>query len=417
MRRLARLFGTVAIVAAGPILGCPKRSRDETSHVAPDPAVASASASASASPAKPAPNADPFASSAEPVVFAHGDDVAWIFVDADGRSGHTTDGGAHWTWLDPPKTLDSFTFSVARNDGSGWMTAYDATSTTIFRCDDAAWTNVTPKLPATPPGAWYQTVAAWDRDVAYVAHTDEASPTKTPFFSTHDGGKTWSEDDVTTTVYVRDVRFFPLDRDRAWAMGEIDHGMSSMPGLLWLTDDGGTIGWKTVVPPPPNAGALLFLDPTRVFLLASETTTSPPNLWRTEDEGRSWNQIFDASHEIERLPELHGDDAVLVGKRFEITRDGGRTWTKGSTRPEGAIGQFGRVLWHVDGGHFEDSGCLSWARRKDEEPLLAGEVTSIVMGSESTGWMVVHSKAGTWRVVGTHDGGDTFRSFAPPKGK
>jgi photosystem II stability/assembly factor-like uncharacterized protein len=417
MRRRAKLFGTLAVVVLTPLLGCPKKSRDETSHVAPDPVVASASASTSASPIQPAPNADPFPSSAEPVVFAHGDDVAWIFVDTDGRSGHTTDGGAHWTWLDPPKKLDSFTFTLARTDGSGWMTAYGETGTAIFRCDGAAWTNVTPTPAAKPPGAWYQTVAPFDRDVAYVVRTDEASPTKTAFFSTHDGGKTWSEDDVTTTVYVRDVRFFPLDRDRAWAMGEIDHGMSSMPGLLWLTDDGGIIGWKTFMPPPPNAGTLLFLDHTRGFLLASEGTTSPPNLWRTDDEGKSWKQIFDASQEIERLPEFHGDDAVLVAKQFEITRDGGRTWTKGSTRPEGAIGQFGRVLWRVDGGHFEDSGGSSWARRKDEEPLLAGEVTSIAMGSESTGWMVVQTKAGTWRVVGTRDGGKTFRAFAPPRGK
>ena len=155
------------------------------------------------------------------------------------------------------------------------------------------------------------------------------------------------------------------------------------------------------------------MDHARGFLLASTTTTTPPNLWRTDDEGRSWTKIFDEAEEIEAMPIFDGDAAVLVAKRFQSTSDGGRTWHKGSPRPEGAIGQYGGALWHVKDEHFEYSTGTAWKARVEPQELLVGEVTSIVVASKRTGWVVVQTNAGTWRVVGTHDGGETWTAFTP----
>ena len=407
MRRFGCLFGIALI------LGCPKKSRDETSHVAPDPVLPPASASVTVT--KPPPPADPFTATIEPRVAAHGDDVAW--VDLDSRIGHTLDGGAHWDWLPTPRKFSFDPFTIAPGDGSAWVTLNDETAkkTTILRCDGTTWTDVTPKLPSMPTGDWLGAVYPWDRDVAFLARSDESTPTKLTLLSTRDGGKTWKRDDVATFAYVRDARFYPLDRDRVWVMGEIDHGMSSMPGQLWLTDDGGTTGWKVVTAPPPNAGDLGFLDHARGFLLASETTTSPPNLWRTEDEGLSWKKIFSETDAIENMPVFQGDHAVLVADRFQITSDGGKTWRMGSFRPEGPVGQYGSVLWHVKDAHFETSDGTTWKTRSAREALLEGEVWSIVVATEKTGWMVVGTKDGKWRIVGTHDGGATFNAYGPPR--
>ena len=401
-----------AVTIALLVVGCRGASKRDPPSVAPDPVVASSSA-----PAKPIVAAAPFHSSQTPVVLARGDDVAWIHLGDLGLVGHTIDGGAHWTWARLPPSGTS-ALSLARGDGSAWVTQWaEGKATTLLRCDGEKLTDVTPKTSLGGTGASaLARVQPFDRDVAFVHRSDATDPEHTTIFVTHDGGKTWTTDRVSTFSPIVDVRIFALDRDHAWALVELEHGMSSMPGLLYLTDDGGK-GWMTVVPPPPNAGELSFLDDRRGFLLASTTTTSPPNLWRTEDRGLSWKKVLDESDEVSGMPIFDGDDAIVVAKELHVTTDGGAHWRKGSARPDGAIGQLGGVVWRVgDDGRFAFGAGDAWTKRP-ADPLLVGDVESISVTSKTTGWIVLRVDQETWRVVATHDAGLHWTSFAPPEKK
>jgi hypothetical protein len=211
------------------------------------------------------------------------------------------------------------------------------------------------------------------------------------------------------------ARFHSLDRDRVWAMIELDHGMSSMPGLLYFTDDGAKRGWMTVVPPPPNAGELSFLDDKHGFLLATTTTTSLPSLWRTEDGGLSWNSIFDEDAEITAMPVFDGDDAVIVAKEFQSTSDRGKTWRKGVALPEGGIlGQHGHDVLRVADGSIAGSHAGGAFGTPQASALLVGDPVSIAVPTYATAWVVSSLPKSTFRIAVTHDGARHWTSFAPP---
>lgn len=148
-----------------------------------------------------------------------------------------------------------------------------------------------------------------------------------------DGGMTWQ---LLETAELSGSYTF-IDRD---------HGYSFCPGFcedaLRFTDDGG-VTWELRA--LPDGGSVVqFLDPVTGWAIATGSLADgsccgPPHLWRTDDGGRSWQDIGEmppTNHAVHFADRLHGwaiafDEypAPTIGEwqsDIVATRDGGRTW-------------------------------------------------------------------------------------------
>ena len=201
-------------------------------------------------------------------------------------------------------------------------------------------------------------------------------------------GCPWEHGEVSQAGSIQNVSLSFSDQDTGWLMLIPDHGMSTMPGMLYDTRDGGAYGvddWRLVnrtgdwpnaednrasiefaAPHPclPCGGAVVWRDPTNGWLRGHFETTSPYFLFRTGDAGRNWQvQTLPppagspaGRMEPDRLPQFFPGDGLtgILGAEFHpddvdatnhykviyATHDGGVNWRPTTPVKDGSAWNF-----------------------------------------------------------------------------
>jgi photosystem II stability/assembly factor-like uncharacterized protein/tetratricopeptide (TPR) repeat protein len=249
---------------------------------------------------------------------------------------------------------------------NGWTQSANA----IFRTSDGgkSWRRVLAASREEQLASFF-----YNSQTAWVAAVFGESSNVTTLRTT-DGGNSWIHADLCQ-VYVNAIQYcflsFP-DTDKGWLMIIPDHGMNSMPGVLYRTDNGGR-NWQLVNSTRGNdddwdpqgtqpgfadrhpylvcGGSIAFQNASNGWLLGSITTTTPAFLFATRDAGQTWQAkkfplpplLHNGQIEPEALPRFFPMDGNngIVGAFFcptnnndstnfctviYNTHDGGLTW-------------------------------------------------------------------------------------------
>lgn len=244
------------------------------------------------------------------------------------------------------------------DETTGWALGFGS----VFRTVDGGrrWVDVTPKEGRGAVGGAYRGMAGefLDADTAWIAVIRDEEPRLT-VLRTGDGGRTWHgvqvEKSARGHIYSASLHF--IDRQHGWLMIEPEHGMSSCPGELFVTRDGGSDWSRIAVSMSPNepsgslpcAGDIAFCNSSTGWLVGHEQATANSFLYLTRDGGRRWQRqqlalppgssgeldiaappmLFPPGH-IEGV--LHATFVPSSHKTSEfatvvyVTRDGGTNW-------------------------------------------------------------------------------------------
>lgn len=341
---------------------------------------------------------------------------------AKGKVLHTADGGAHWETVTPPGLVSD---------------------------------------PKGIESEFLDAVHAW----LVIRYDEMASEV---VFRTTDGGQTWVESAVPRggngLVYGGWLDF--VDPEHGWLMVVPEHGMSSRPGELYRTNDGGE-HWSLVtstsgfVPGGENglpfSGPFSFRDARSGWLVGLQGAGFMPGhpLYATVDGGRTWRpqvlplpaSLPDGKLAVDTPPEFFpagGQDGVLpalfvpdshkvsdYATIFYITGDGGRTWQARSVLPGTGPASFltarnwwvwrdeadasglaapvrGKLYRTTDGGEnwtvLAPTGDLVRALEKGEK------VRQVEFVTEKVGWLLLATADGRGsELLRTTDGGSTWR--------
>lgn len=172
----------------------------------------------------------------------------------------------------------------------GWAIAQGRAG--LYRTADGGqtWTSV------TPPGAessFDLDLVARSQDRAWLVLTQhEAGEGFAPVvvFRTVDGGAQWERAQFVTafrSLYGSSVHF--LDDQHGFVLVEPEHGMSSRPGVLYGTTDGGR-SWTEVAGADrvPFAGKVGFSSGSTGWIVGHQVSTTPELLAFTADGGLTW---------------------------------------------------------------------------------------------------------------------------------
>ena len=285
-------------------------------------------------------------------------------------------------------------------------------------------------------------VTAWflDTNTAWAVSVYDED-TNVTVMQTRNGGGSWYHGEVSPDSPIQQTCLSFCDQYTGWLMLVPDHGMSTMPGLLYHTGDGGAYGgddWNLVNrtgdwpnaqdngasiefaarhPCLPCGGAVTWQGPTNGWLRGHFETTSPFFLFRTADAGQNW--------QVQTLP----PPALKVGQASSLsTRLPIPILPAGRMEPDslpqffpsdGMTGILGSEF-HGDEMEFTNSykviyttqdGGINW---RPTTPVKDGEAWCFI--TEQQGWMwseEPHYLSATTPVNGTlyhtEDGGNTWR--------
>ncbi len=261
------------------------------------------------------------------------------------------------------------------NTGSGLSQDGDQSDTylphNIVRTTDggSTWTK------ATPTGATSNTVMLavhfLDTNTGWVATTDQQQPQGMPMavalYRTRDGGQTWSS--TTVPFSYSFVTPYPLvsldflDANRGWMTIYGPARMSTTPGQLFSTTDGGATWTQTATTAGgglgagqiPFGGSIYFHDASTGWLVGSMADNSAQHLYITHDGGLDWQEqvlaVADAVQSPSRIhipsvPVFFSDTqgviiAVLIHDNQQLptsavvfaTSDAGKSWTGATSVP------------------------------------------------------------------------------------
>jgi photosystem II stability/assembly factor-like uncharacterized protein len=170
--------------------------------------------------------------------------------------------------------------------------------------------------------------------------------------TTADGGRTWENHALPDDIILNDVSM--VDRTRGWIAAEL--------GTVYTTSDGGRTWTKQATGVEKTLFGVYFADAQRGWLVGIDAL-----ILRTEDGGQSWT-VLNGSTEIRELeqvgfssayenPSLYavqvvGDLGVAVGEAGAVflSADGGRTWARRPSPPQGGPKWF-RAVSLVPGTH------------------------------------------------------------------
>lgn len=157
----------------------------------------------------------------------------------------------------------------------------------------------------TPPGASKTSLEVagefLDVEAAWVAVINDREPTLT-VYRTINGGQSWHEVEVipktrSGRIYEASLSF--SDRKHGWLMVGLEHGMSSRPGELYQTTDGGE-HWRLVaknsaIGPSsehtlPFYGLICFRDALTGWIMGRHGAAFDPDypIYMTQDGGHTW---------------------------------------------------------------------------------------------------------------------------------
>lgn len=252
----------------------------------------------------------------------------------------TTDGGLHWTALPAP---DAPWGGVAP-DGAGHIPA-DGVTSVLFADERDGWA-YGPGLWATHDGGttWHQVGPGGGRAVQDMAASGgqvlATLESCDPYDSTCDDPHTVA---VETTPAGRDAwRAVPGASAGTEVTAQAGTGYAVSSGGHYATDaqmftgpaDGSARWVSRPLPCQPGAIALTAVTTTRLLLACALLGAHPAttHLYSSSDAGAHWTRfavlgLYDGAGAIEQAP----DGTMLVEGIYdgvELSRDGGRTWTK-----------------------------------------------------------------------------------------
>jgi hypothetical protein len=257
----------------------------------------------------------------------------------------TADGGLHWTALPAPPAP----WGGAAPDGTGHIPA-DGVTSLLFADARDGWA-YGPGLWATHDGgATWRLVATRGRAVQSMAVTGgqviASLESCDPVDASCDGPQAWT---VESTPAGRDAwRPVPGATGDGTAVLSAQAGAGfavsprfGQPGsdvsMLTGPADGSARWVSRPLPCQPGAIALTAVTTTRLLLACALLGAHPATtyLYSSTDPGAHWTRfavlgLFDGADAIEQTP----DGTVLVAGIYdgvELSRDGGRTWTKPAT--------------------------------------------------------------------------------------
>ena len=308
--------------------------------------------------------------------------------------------------------------------GSGWLLVRDH----LYRTRDGGttWTGAAvPPHPAgvLPPGrlfvwadtAWVVTVSEGDGEVVVTRVEERGGSAQIALPGRHPGA-------TSASVAFADAR-------HGWAA----IGGRTSGSTLYATDDGGQ-SWRAVGATPVD-GPLHPVDTMTVFALGSR-------LWRSDDGGVTWRGEQPPNPATPDLParyaalSLFGIRGVLqvnvptgmMGYAvFDVTADGGRTWTSrrapdgaafNNTGPPLMLSATGPDTWHISQGRrlwaTTDAG-RTW--REIATDLPAVNVVHLSFVSVDQAWAVATQRVGAEQLrtlYATEDGGRHWVAVKPP---
>lgn len=347
-----------------------------------------------------------------------------------------------------PAWQESLNLSISMVDeANGWALDTGWTRSVVLRTSDggAAWQDVTPQGVELSPnvGATFRSATT-----GWVAEPIVEGTGKGPWefyvYRTTDGGQTWEKAVVTVDYPLVQAELDFLDARRGWIMAIPQRGMSSSPGRLFTTEDGGRT-WTLVAstqgehPGLPLGGDLRFTGPETGWLVGSYEATGIRHLFTTMNGGRTWQELVFtppgdfATSDFLGTPVFSGpkgQDGILAATYrsagnltrslgIHITHDGGETWRPRPLREDLAPLVFvnARRGWAQgrDGFYRTDDGGLTWTALRPDRTLqgllVDHTLASLDFVTEQVGWATLSSAP--WKnvkqeLLKTTDGGQTW---------
>ena len=156
-----------------------------------------------------------------------------------------------------------------------------------------------------------------------------AAPRATLFW-TYDGGKTWEPQMLDEPGAIRFLKFF--DRKLAYFVASQNEVVDT--SSLYFTDAGGfkTEHWNkiTAFPSPSKIQGMAWKDNATGIITGEEDLAVPNNLYLTENSGETWSTfVGDQNGSTISLGAVHwNDDGLLAtsGSRILFSLDKGHTW-------------------------------------------------------------------------------------------
>lgn len=206
----------------------------------------------------------------------------------------------------------NFSWIDMLSPNSGW--ALGSNRETVYHTSNGVtWT--ASSVPRHVPHISYGSIlyASSSRE-AWYAFT--ANGSTIGLYHTVDGAKHWTYQTIALTAAPlgRPVSISFINKEDGWLMVAPQHGMSTEPGVLYRTEDGGAT-WQVLAstyassgtPTLPFNGDISFTGLQNGWLVGSQASTSPKLLFRTTDGGSHWSKV---SFPIAKG--LSGDEASVI---------------------------------------------------------------------------------------------------------
>ena len=223
------------------------------------------------------------------------------------------------------------------------------------------------------------------------------------FYSTNDGGKSWTKNSIDPNYIYRDIVFIDDNTGFLIASGHSNY-------YLYRTKDGG-MNWEDITNGSYQYNSLAASPEGKVFALVYDS-----KLLKSEDKGDSWDEIdVDSVNYSNKIYVVNEDTYIVLGNSYpsrllNITRNGGQTWNyilsnKNSFYIKAVcfIDENIGFLGGSDGCIYKTiNGGYDWEEKNDGYAYC--NILDIDFSDESNGWAVGAMSA----IFETTDGGETW---------
>lgn len=327
------------------------------------------------------------------------------------------------------------------NELDGW----GVSETGIVRTNDGGvtWYTVTP--PDVAETGYSVNVFFLDADHAWMQKPDfENFPSSGFLYRTTDGGIQWQNSKVPFSQ--ADIHF--LNENDGWALVDLGIGAGSNAVAVYQTTDGGQT-WDRTYTNDPNdseAGDSLPLGGLKSGIVAQDMKTAwvsgviyAPGevyLFRTDDGGRSWDQIslplpdnaenFELGIDEAQMKFVSDSDGFLAIRMsgdatqtaVYVTHDAGNTWDLAPTLINGAgesefLSAEEAVIYNGEEFYVTHDAARSWVTVSPD--VKFGEsFAGMEFANPTTGWVITMDPTTNHRsLYKTTDGGTTWFPVIP----